>query len=162
LFAQNAWATDKVLSLCEGLTPEQLAARAPGAVGTLSETMHHYVQAECGYLSRLAPELIPPDWHPALSKDLRAVRARADELAPLWSAYAATDPDASEIRRKEWWDVTHEYPAGMEIVQALSHSYGHREQACAILTTLGIEPPELQGLKWGDELGMLRRLPPAR
>jgi uncharacterized damage-inducible protein DinB len=160
LFAANGWATDRLLSICEQLPESQLAATAPGAVGTLFETLHHYIQAECGYLSRLAPDLVPGHWQPYLAKDLASVRARADELDRLWEAYAASDPDAGAIRRVEWFDVTHEFPAGMEITQALSHSYAHREQACTILTTLGLQPPELQGLAWGDAVGLLRRSPP--
>jgi hypothetical protein len=47
----------------------------------------------------------------------------------------------------------------MEIAQALSHSYAHREQVCVILTSLGLQPPDISGLAWGDAMGCLRRLP---
>jgi hypothetical protein len=53
--------------------------------------------------------------------------------------------------------VHHEFPAGMEIVQALSHSHAHREQVCTILTALGLQPPDISGLAWGDATGLLRR-----
>ena len=158
LFAHNAWANAQLLSLCETLPEEQQSATAPGAVGTVFETLHHLVQAECGYLRRLAPDLAPQQWPPQLDKDLAAVRSRANELEALWSEYAARDPDGGEIRRAVWPDVTHEFPAGMEIAQALSHSSAHREQVCTILTTLGLQPPELQGLAWGDAIGLLRRI----
>ena len=158
LFAHNAWATDQLLSVYETLSAEQRAATAPGAVGNVLETMHHLVQAETGYLTRLAPDLRPPHWERHLAKNFAAVRACANELEGLWSAYAARDPDAGEVRRAVWPDVIHEFPAGMEIVQALSHSYAHREQVCTILTTLGLQPPELQGLAWGDAMGLLRRI----
>jgi uncharacterized damage-inducible protein DinB len=162
LFAHNAWATEQLLVLYETLTEEQRAATAPGAVGNALQALHHIVQAEQGYLSRLAPTLAQSHWQPYLAKDFGAVRERAAELERLWSVYAATDPDAGATCRAEWPDVTHEFPAGMEIVQAISHSYAHREQVCTILTTLGLQPPELQGLAWGNATRLLRRLPPSR
>jgi uncharacterized damage-inducible protein DinB len=159
LFAHNGWATEQLLSLAEQLSEDQLTATAPGAVGSVFETLHHYIQAEGGYLTRLAPHLRPAHWELYLQKDFGAIRARAHELDGLWSAYAATDPDASTLCRVDWPDVRHEFVAGMEIAQALSHSHAHREQVCTILTTLGLQPPDISGLAWGDATGLLRRLP---
>ena len=159
LFAHNSWATLRLLAFCERLPPEQIHATAPGAVGSTFETLHHVVQAECGYLARLAPALKPTEWQPYLDKTLEAVKTRAVTLAGLWDTYAATDPDAETPCRPRWPDGrVSEYPAGMEIVQALHHSTAHREQICTILTTLGLEPPDTQGIAWGVELGMIRRL----
>lgn len=159
LFAHNAWATDRLLDFCGGLSEEQLAATAPGAVGNVLETLHHYVQAEGGYYTRLALDRRPAGWVRPLAKDFAAVRARADEMKELWGEYAASDPDASATRGWTWPDVRHEFPAGMEIAQALSHSHAHREQVCTILTSLGLQPPDISGLAWGDAMGWLRRLP---
>ncbi len=146
LFRHNAWANARLLDFCERLSAEQRAATAPGAVGSVAETLHHFVQAEGGYLSRVAPDLTPAHWERFLAKDFAAVRARAEEMERLWLEYAARDPDPSEIRRKEWPDVTHEFPAYMEIAQALHHSTAHREQVCTILTAVGLEAPDLQPL----------------
>ena len=76
-----------------------------------------------------------------------------------WAAYATSDPDPSGTRGWTWPDVRHEYPAGMEIAQAFSHSHEHREQVCVILTSIGLQPPDISGLAWGDSMGWLRRLP---
>lgn len=158
LFAHNAWATEKLLEFCEQLTPEQWNATAAGAVGSVFETIHHLVQAEGGYLDRLAPDLTPSDWEHFLPKSLEAVRTRANQMAMLWREYTARDPDAAEIRRKVWPDVTHEFPAYMEITQALFHSHTHREQACMVLSSLGLQPPDLQPLAWADANGVLQRI----
>ena len=157
LFAHNAWATEQLLSFCEGLSERQMSATAPGAVGNLFETLRHLVQAECGYFSRLTSGKLPPHWQPYLERDFAVVRARAKELEGLWLAYAASDPDAGELRSKQWPDVLHTFPAGMEITQAISHSHAHREQACTIITSLSLEPPDISGLAWGDAMGMLQR-----
>jgi uncharacterized damage-inducible protein DinB len=159
LFAHNAWATEQLLAFCENLSEQQLAATAPGAVGSVFETLHHVIQAEGGYLSRLAPELRPAHWQRYVAKDYASIRERARELEGLWNTYAAADPDAAAIRGVTWPDVRHEFPAGVEMAQAVSHSYGHREQVCTILTSLGLQPPDLSGLAWGDAMGVLRRLP---
>lgn len=158
LFQHNAWATSRLFDFCERLSEKQLAAIAPGAVGSIAETLHHFVQAEGGYLDRVAHDLTPTDWAAFLAKDFGSVRARADQMAGLWQTYAARDPDPSEIRRKQWPDVTHEFPAYMEIAQALFHTSTHREQICTILTSIGLAPPDLQPLAWADELGVLRRI----
>lgn len=157
LFAHNAWATEQLLSFCEDLSEEQMEATAPGAVGSLFETLRHLVQAECGYFSRLTNDPLPAHWQPYLERDFAVVRQRAKELENLWLEYAATDPDAGELRVKQWPDVRHTFPAGMEITQAISHSHAHREQACAIITSLGLQPPDISGLAWADAMGMLRR-----
>ena len=96
-------------------------------------------------------------WGLRLAEDFAAVRERANELEALWTTYAATDPDAGALCRVTWPDVRHEFPAGLEITQALSHSHSHREQVCTVLTTLGLQPPDLSGLAWGDAAGLLRR-----
>jgi uncharacterized damage-inducible protein DinB len=159
LFAHNAWATDRLLDFCGGLSEEQLAATAPGAVDSVLGTLQHYVQAEGGYYTRLALDARPAHWDLYLAKDFDAVRERAAEMKELWAAYAATDPDPSATRGWTWPDVRHEFPAGMETAQALSHSHAHREQVCVILTSIGLQPPDISALAWGDSTGWLRRLP---
>lgn len=44
------------------------------------------------------------------------------------------------------------------MAQALQHGHAHREQICTILTSIGLQQPDLSGLAWGDAMGMLRRI----
>jgi uncharacterized damage-inducible protein DinB len=37
-----------------------------------------------------------------------------------------------------------EVRAGIIVAQALHHGNSHREQICAVLTSLGVEPPDIQ------------------
>lgn len=46
--------------------------------------------------------------------------------------------------------VGHEVQSSIPIVQALHHGTLHRGQVCAILTGLGIEPPDLQVWTYGE------------
>ena len=67
----NNWANAQILAVCLKLTPEQLAASAPGTYGTIHATLAHIITAETSYIRRLTgvrPE--PPfKWEdrPALS-----------------------------------------------------------------------------------------------
>jgi uncharacterized damage-inducible protein DinB len=44
------------------------------------------------------------------------------------------------------------------LVQAFNHSTEHRSQICTVLTTLGIEAPELSGWEWGLAVDRMRRI----
>jgi uncharacterized damage-inducible protein DinB len=39
-----------------------------------------------------------------------------------------------------------------------NHGTEHRSQVATILTTLGIEPPELSGWEWGLAAGKMRKV----
>lgn len=63
VLAHSAWATAELLSFCEALSAEQLVAIAPGAFGTVFETLHHFIQSDGHYVRRVAPRLWPADLH---------------------------------------------------------------------------------------------------
>ncbi|WP_336245617.1 hypothetical protein [Nonomuraea sp. SYSU D8015] len=49
-----------------------------------------------------------------------------------------------------------EVRAGIFVAQALNHANHHREQVCAILTGLGIQPPDLQAWDYAWATGRIR------
>lgn len=53
---------------------------------------------------------------------------------------------------------TYECPAGIVMAQVFHHGSVHREQICAMLTGLGIEPPDVQPWGFADATGMSRFL----
>jgi uncharacterized damage-inducible protein DinB len=53
LIRYNNWANAQVLAACQELAPDQLAAAAPGAYGTIRETLGHIIRAEADYVGRL-------------------------------------------------------------------------------------------------------------
>jgi uncharacterized damage-inducible protein DinB len=55
-------------------------------------------------------------------------------------------------------DGTYEVNAGVVVAQALHHGNAHREQICAILTSLGMEPPDIQPWGFADETGRSRSI----
>jgi uncharacterized damage-inducible protein DinB len=51
------------------------------------------------------------------------------------------------------WDGTpREVPKTILLTQVINHATEHREQIKAIMTQLGIEPPDLQGWAYFDEM----------
>jgi uncharacterized damage-inducible protein DinB len=58
-------------------------------------------------------------------------------------------------------DETRGTRAGIFIAQALNHANHHREQVCAILTGLGIEPPDIQAWEYAWTTGRIWDLPEA-
>jgi len=156
LFAHNGWATEQLLSFCERLSRDQLAASAPGSLGTVFETLHHFIQSEGGYVRRAAPGLWPAGLDPDLEGTFPALWTRARELERMWGAYASTDPDAAMPCYASWNDRRFELPVGVQIVQALHHSHAHREQVCTVLTSIGLQSPDLQGWVWGEAARVMR------
>jgi len=51
-----------------------------------------------------------------------------------------------------------EYPLASLIAQAIGHSTEHRAQIAAIITQLGLEPPDMSGWAYMEETGELAEL----
>src|SRR5262245_24714805 len=89
LFSHNLWANLCLLDRCATLTPEQLAAKLPGSVGTIFETLQHVVRSEQSYFSRIStgqrlnrPENEAPMTMEEMAESLRKTGAGLIEWAP--------------------------------------------------------------------------------
>lgn len=152
-FRHHIWATRTLLAFCRDLTPDQLAATPAGTYGTVLDTCAHVVRSDGSYARRLAGS-DGPYWsfghEPASFEELLAWN---DEAGELWERLLdepidtertiVVDQGASEVR------------AGIFVAQALHHGSAHREQACAILTALGLDPPGLQAWEYAWDTGRL-------
>jgi uncharacterized damage-inducible protein DinB len=152
LFQHNAWANLKLLDFCAGLSGEQLGATAVGTYGSIRATLLHLVRAEVRYVEhidgKLPPNPPPKDPFPSFDVLRDAVRWANDEL--LKSALSARTDTI----------ITERYPKSIEryrladlMIQAVSHATEHRTQVSAILTQLGLEPPDLSSWHWMEEKG---------
>ena len=159
---QNSWATGRLLDLCHGLAPDRLHATAPGTYGTVLETMQHIIGAEGTYRYRLTG-VRPPPPRPEEIEDLGELARRNEELAAFWEELATgpfdpertirfsyDDPDPEDVGK------VFEVKAGVLVAQTINHGNEHRAQVFTILTTLGIEPPELSGWTYGRATGRFR------
>jgi uncharacterized damage-inducible protein DinB len=161
-FAQHVWATVRVLDACRDLTDEQLATTVPGTYGSIIVTLRHTVGADASYLNLLSGGKVKAIDEEDMSLDeLRAAQA---SYADAWEelASSSTDPATDVVRHRDDGSESHA-PFGLRLVQTLQHGTDHRSQVCTALTTLGIEPPEIDVWAWAQPLGhfWIAEAPPA-
>ena len=152
-FGHHTWATLVLLDVCASLTEEQLATTVPGTYGSLIGTLRHTVAADAGYLELLAPgEVTPIDEEDALGiAELRATMAACGEA---WARMLAGNLDGTvPVTRHRDDGSTSTAPLSIRIAQVIHHGTDHRSQVCTALTSLGIEPPEIDvwAYAWKDD-----------
>lgn len=167
----NAWASKRLLDVCRTLSAEQLTAPAVGAYGSILETFNHLVMSDAGnlwslggpkatwvaaYERELAKYAEPwKDGPLEPSGDLDELARRVDETERQWDEFFATEEfDAERVCVLDL--ETYECPAGIVMAQVFHHGSVHREQICAMLTGLGIEPPDVQPWGFADATGVSR------
>jgi uncharacterized damage-inducible protein DinB len=168
----NVWATKTLLDVCRTLTPEQLTAPATATYGNIIETFNHLVTTEGSYLAVLGGPQTP--WVAAAKRhledyqepwsndeareqvvDLDELALRIDEAEQLWDSFLASEE--FNLDRALTFDLgTYECPTGIVLVQVFHHGSIHREQICAMLTGLGLEPPDVQPWGYADATGASR------
>jgi uncharacterized damage-inducible protein DinB len=155
LFEHNLWANLKLLDFCETLSDEHLDSMAIGCYGSIRDTLMHIVRAEVGYVERVNGKLpaVPPRRGEfagfAVLKD--AVRWTGDELLQL--ALSGRKDTLVQEREGTW---SGEYKLSSLMVQAVTHSTEHRTQIAAIITQLGMEPPDMSVWYYLEEIGEFR------
>jgi uncharacterized damage-inducible protein DinB len=154
LYRQNEWANLTLIDACRALDDAQLDSAAEGTFGSIRDTLTHIVSAEGGYAHRLGVEpakrLGGDDPWPGFDALAEMASAAADALAVAGSG------DPAAIVRGGSQEQRYEIEAVVILIQAFHHSTEHRSQICTVLTTLGIEPPELSSWDWGLATGRMR------
>jgi uncharacterized damage-inducible protein DinB len=81
--------------------------------------------------------------------------------AAAWSRILEEDrdPDAIVLGHNDDGSVTRA-ATGVRLAQVLHHGTDHRSQICTALTTLGIEPPNIDVWAYGAEVGRVVEVPP--
>lgn len=159
-FRAHAWSTARLLQGCRALTDEQLETTGESTHWSILQTLTHVVSADGYFVGSLTGGERPvPGWDdargdPAWTMDVLAERAA--RLAGVWEAYLKRDDDADRLVVID--SGTFECRAGVIVAHALHHGDLHREQICAILRRLGIEPPDLQPWEYALDLGRARFL----
>jgi uncharacterized damage-inducible protein DinB len=158
-FAHHVWATVTLLDACAELTADQLATNVPGTYGSIIDTLRHTVGADAGYLSLLSGGRRAEIDEESL--DIGALREAMVANGPAWSALLATglDPEANVVRHRDDGSESHA-PMGIRLTQALHQGTDHRSQVCTALTTLGMEPPEIDAWAFAGSQGRLAQTEP--
>ena len=160
-FGHHVWATIQLIDACLALSEEQLATTVPGTYGSILDTMRHLVGGDAGYLYVLSQgrvsEIAEAEEGRMTLADLRAVMKRN---APIWSTVLAQDIDPDTIVARSRDDGTDSLvPVGVRLAQVVHHGTDHRSQVCTALTTLGIEPPEIDAWDYAAQGGRVTVVP---
>lgn len=154
-FRHHAWATKQLLAACRGLPDEQLTSSGAGTYGSILETFNHLIRSDAGYIER-RPGIQRPSWvdDEEDTADFDQLDARVDQTAQLWERLLSQPLDAKRLVILD--QGAYEAEASVLVVQALHHGSAHREQISAMLTALGIEPPDIQAWAYADATGHAR------
>ena len=151
LFTHNLWANLRLFEQCVQLTDEQLDSTISGTFGTIRHTLHHITTAEQSYFSRIStgqPHRYPED-APRLT-----IAEMIESLRTTGSGFIEWAPkvQADDTVLYDWDGTPLNVPKAIILTQVINHATEHRSQIMAIMTQLGIEPPDLQGWAYFDEL----------
>jgi uncharacterized damage-inducible protein DinB len=151
-FAHNIWANLKMLDFCANLNDEQLDASAIGGFGSIRVTLRHFIGSETHYVTRVngkrPPRPIQRDQFPSFDQMREAARWASEELRQIAQS---TRVESLVVEESETERV--EYRLASLIVQAITHSTEHRAQINAVITTLGMEPPDVSLWMYLEEIG---------
>ncbi len=89
------------------------------------------------------------------------LRAAMEGSGAAWSMLldGELDPDAIVVRHRDDGSDYHA-PLGIRLGQALHHGTDHRSQICTALTTLGVEPPDIDAWAYGEAQGRVGEVRP--
>ena len=150
LFSHNLWANLRLIDRCATLSSEQLNATISGAYGSIRDTLQHIATSEQSYFSRISTgqprrrsEVEPPLTIAEMTESLRTTGSGLIE----W----ASKVQADDTVQLDWEGILRDVPKTIILTQVINHATEHRAQIMAILTQLGIQPPELDGWTYFDE-----------
>ncbi len=148
IFRHNLWANQRLFEICADLETEQLNASIAGAFGSIRETLRHIVLAEQSYFARISTgqPSQPSDKELTLSEMLDSVRKTGRGLIE-WAFKVKAD----DMVILDWRGTPREVPKSVILTQVINHATEHRAQIMAILTNLGIQPPNLDSWSYFDE-----------
>ena len=146
LIRYNNWANAQVFAACQKLAADQLAAAAPGAYGSIRETLEHIIRAEADYVGRLTGNRPQPAFRWKDQAALADLFAFAGQVASaLLDAIQRIPP--THIVHEEEDGSTVDYQARALFIQVINHGVEHRTNITTILSGLGLPAPEVDG--WG-------------
>jgi uncharacterized damage-inducible protein DinB len=161
-FAHHVWATSRLIDACLDLSVEELETSVPGTRGPMLETLRHFVLSDAEELFFLTGNVVFDIDEEQVS--LAEARDIMERNGSGWAEYLARplDPDAvvHEVDKTDGYQRW--APVGFRLAQALHHGTDHRSQVCTALTTLGVEPPEIDVYDFGLDTGrIMEKMPDA-
>jgi uncharacterized damage-inducible protein DinB len=140
LFEYNAWANQRTLEACAGLTPEQFLQDLKSSFPSVRDTLAHIYGAQFIWLERWnqrTPNALPK---PADFPDHEAIRARLTEMDQSLIAYASSLSD-SDLSKSIDFKLLNGTPMsgmiGPMLQHVANHGTYHRGQIATMLRQLG-------------------------
>lgn len=153
LFKHNLWANLRVLDACSKLSDEQLAAQIPGTYGTISSTLAHICGAEERYAARLMGRPVTQPTRENVSfQSIDELRSSAQASGEALIEFTSNAQDSQVVRFMSLQGDQVELPGSLLLVQAINHATEHRAQILTTLTQQGIEPPDVSGWAWHEDM----------
>lgn len=138
----NNWANAQIIAACQELTPDQLAAAAPGAYGSIHRTLGHILAAEADYVGRITGAGPQPPFQWEDGPDLAAIAAFAGRVADaLLDAVQRIPP--THLVHEEENGLFIDYHARHLFMQAINHGIEHRTNITTIINSLDLPTPEV-------------------
>ncbi len=158
-FAHHVWASLKLIDACVALPPKQLGTTVPGTYGSILDTLRHLVGSDTWYLHRMSGERTPLIDEEQM--ELPELRAAMERNGAGWTQVLGEDldPDTVTHTYRDDGSETHA-PLGIRLAQVVHHGTDHRSQVCTALTTLGVEPPDIDLWTYGEAIGRVIEVPP--
>lgn len=152
-FTHHVWATLRVIDVCLDLSAEELQASVPGTRGPILETLRHIVGGDADELFILTGDRAY--YVDADRMSLADARAVMERNGSGWAELISGSLDPAVVVREV--DEADGYqrwaPVGFRLAAALQHGTDHRSQICTALTTLGVEPPRIDVMNFGLDVG---------
>lgn len=140
----NNWANAQVLAACEQLSPEQQRASAPGSYGSIHATLGHLIAAEASYVGRLTGDEPQPPFRWDDPPSVADLAAFAPTVASALRDAVQRIPPKNIVHEEEN-GLFVDYQARVLFIQVVNHGIEHRTNITTILSSLGLEAPEVDG-----------------
>lgn len=151
IFKHNLWANTHLFDVCSRLTEEQLNSTVVGVYGSIFETLEHIVNAERSYWHRLMTgqpyRRVEDASKPTMVELQESIRLSGEGLIDL-----APKVQPQDRVGVSWEGTPRSIPCTFILTQVINHATEHRAQIMVMLTQLGIQPPELDGWAFFDEI----------
>jgi uncharacterized damage-inducible protein DinB len=158
LFRHKTWATLVLIEFCQRLEDADLDATTPGTYGSIRNTLTHLVRTEESYFARLTGRRLKPPIPEDMPAPLPELAARIRGLGPEWEKLAA---DEETQRRAYTTDDGWKLAGGLIMAQAVHHADDHRTHVMSVISSRGIEGPDIDVWFYADETGLVEHVPVA-
>ena len=153
----NNWANGQVMRACQNLSEEQLAAAAPGAYGTIRDTLEHIIRSQAHYVRLVKGAFPQPPFEWGSRPDFAAMTAYAAQVDQALVDIAQHVRPTDTVNEEYEGKLFH-YNALAVFIQIINHGVEHRTNITTLLnqglhTTQGLQttqgqqtpPPEVDG-----------------